>query len=52
MIRRVVALAIPMCILYEIGILIAKQIEKQRAKDEAAFEAELRGETPGEKKPS
>lgn len=46
------ALAIPMCILYEVGILIAKGIERQRAKDEAAFEAELRGETPAEKKTS
>jgi len=46
------ALAIPMCILYEVGILIARAIERQRAKDEAAFEAELRGEAPAEKKPS
>jgi hypothetical protein len=46
------ALAIPMCILYEVGILIAKAIERQRAKDEAAFEAELRGEAPAGKKPS
>jgi sec-independent protein translocase protein TatC len=38
------ALAIPMCVLYEVGILIAKRIEKKRAKAEAEFEAELRGE--------
>jgi sec-independent protein translocase protein TatC len=48
------ALAIPMCLLYEIGILVAKRIEKQKAAQEAAFEAELRGETPAgaEKKPT
>lgn len=46
------ALAIPMCILYEIGILIARRIDKQRAKDEAAFEAELRGEPAAGNKPS
>ncbi len=37
------ALAIPMILLYEIGIFVAKGIEKKRAKEEAAFEAELRG---------
>jgi sec-independent protein translocase protein TatC len=38
------ALAVPMCGLYEIGILIARRIEKKRAAADAAFEAELRGE--------
>ncbi|MBL8662896.1 MAG: twin-arginine translocase subunit TatC [Candidatus Odyssella sp.] len=48
------ALAIPMCILYEIGIIVARRIEKQKAAQEAAFEAELRGEAPAdaEKKPT
>ncbi len=38
------ALAVPMCLLYEVGIFIAKRIEKKRAKADAEFEAELRGE--------
>jgi sec-independent protein translocase protein TatC len=48
------ALAIPMCLLYEVGIFVAKGIEKKKAQQEAAFEAELRGEAaPGaEKKPT
>ena len=47
------ALAIPMCILYEVGILVSKRIEKKKAAEEAAFEAELRGEKPAaEKKPT
>jgi len=48
------ALAIPMCFLYEVGILVARQIEKKKAAQEAAFEAELRGEAPpaAEKKPT
>jgi sec-independent protein translocase protein TatC len=47
------ALAIPMCILYEIGIIVARRIEKQKAAQEAAFEAELRDEPPAaEKKPT
>jgi Sec-independent protein secretion pathway component TatC len=35
-----------MCLLYEIGIFVAKGIEKKKAAQEAAFEAELRGEAP------
>ncbi len=47
------ALAIPMCILYEVGIIVARRIEKQKAAQEAAFEAELRDEPPAaEKKPT
>ena len=40
------ALAIPMILLYEVGIFVARGIEKKKAAQEAAFEAELRGETP------
>ena len=40
------ALAIPMMFLYEVGIWVARGIEKKKAAQEAAFEAELRGETP------
>jgi sec-independent protein translocase protein TatC len=47
------ALAFPMCLLYEVGILVARRIEKQKAAQEAAFEAELRDEPPAaEKKPT
>jgi len=49
------ALAIPMCLLYEVGIFVARGIEKKKAAQEAAFEAELRGEAPpagAEKKPT
>jgi sec-independent protein translocase protein TatC len=48
------ALAIPMMLLYEVGILVSKSIEKKKAAADAAFEAELRGEPPAgaEKKPT
>jgi len=47
------ALAFPMILLYEVGILVAVSIERKKAAEEAAFEAELRGEAPAaEKKPS
>ena len=48
------ALAFPMILLYEVGILVARRIEKQKAAQEAAFEAELRGAAPAgaEKKPT
>ncbi len=43
------ALAIPMCLLYEVGILVAKRIEKKRDAEQAAFDAEIRGDTDAEK---
>lgn len=48
------ALAFPMILLYEVGIFVARRIEKQKAAKEAEFEAELRGEAPAgaEKKPT
>ena len=38
-----IALAIPMCLLYEVSILIAKLMEKRKAEREAALDAELAG---------
>lgn len=48
------ALAFPMIILYEVGIFVAKGIERKKAARDAAFEAELRGDAPAgaEKKPT
>jgi sec-independent protein translocase protein TatC len=48
------ALAFPMMLLYEVGIFVARGIEKKKAAQEAAFEAELRGAAPAgaEKKPT
>jgi sec-independent protein translocase protein TatC len=48
------ALAFPMMLLYEVGIFVARGIEKKKAAQEAAFDAELRGEGPAgaEKKPT
>jgi sec-independent protein translocase protein TatC len=48
------ALAFPMMLLYEVGIWVARGIEKKKAAQEAAFEAELRGAPPpgAEKKPA
>jgi len=47
------ALAFPMMVLYEVGIWVARGIEKKKEEQEAAFEAELRGAPPGaEKKPA
>lgn len=40
------ALAFPMILLYEVGIWVAKGIEKKKAEQEAAFAAELRGAAP------
>lgn len=42
-----VGLAIPLFALYEVSIWLARMIEKQREAREAAFYAELRGETTG-----
>jgi sec-independent protein translocase protein TatC len=43
------SLALPMIVLYEIGIFIARRIEKQRAAADAAFEAELEEERAAER---
>src|SRR5690606_29028788 len=43
------ALAIPMCLLYEVGIFIARRMEKKREAADAAFEAELEEERAAER---
>jgi sec-independent protein translocase protein TatC len=43
-----VALMLPLFVLYEISILACRMVEKQRARREAEEEAELAGKAPGE----
>jgi sec-independent protein translocase protein TatC len=45
-----IALAIPMCLLYEVSIWIAKLMEKRKAEREAALDAELDGTAKPETK--